>query len=178
MIFGSITGEIQNSIKLSLKFVDKITSEETYKVYNLKVDDMATISVLEDGYIKTVYGRVKTIKSLPSSNIFIELDCSKDYDSKEEVISLSSIRGINDTILANNVNVFNNIFNIVTDINEVYIEIPQYNKNTDILKVYINGEPATEGVDYNISQDSTKIIKDTAWTGTVSPITFTFIVIK
>ena len=69
---------------------------------------------------------------------------------------------------------------ISAPVSEVEIGIEGFNKDTDFLTVYVNSTYLTEGVDYNISSDSRKIVSlNGSWNEeSLSDYRFSFVVIK
>ena len=69
---------------------------------------------------------------------------------------------------------------VSSPVREVAIGIKDFNKNTDFLMVYKNSTYLTEGVDYDISSDSTKIVSRTGnWNAdSLGDYRFSFVVIK
>lgn len=68
---------------------------------------------------------------------------------------------------------------VTTKTNEVPIGIPVYNKDRDLLMVFINSVYIEEGSDYTVSADSSKIITVGAdLDGTVYPIDVAFLVLQ
>ena len=69
---------------------------------------------------------------------------------------------------------------VSSPVREVAIGIKDFNKSTDFLMVYKNSTYLTEGVDYDISSDSTKIVSRTGnWNAdSLGDYRFSFVVIK
>ena len=73
-----------------------------------------------------------------------------------------------------------NVVNVNSSVSEVEIGIEGFNKNSDVLMVFKNSTHIAENVEYNINDDSSKIVKmDGEWnTSNVEGYEFVFIVFK
>ena len=119
-----------------------------------KVGDFIISNTQADG----IFGWVCTVAGTPGT--WIEIGSGGGSNTKTLSLSSSTV--------------------VSSPVREVTIGIKDFNKNTDFLMVYKNSTYLTEGVDYDISSDSTKIVSRTGnWNvDSLGDYRFSFVVIK
>ena len=119
-----------------------------------KVGDFIISNTQADG----IFGWVCTVAGTPGT--WIEIGSGGGSNTKTLSLSSSTV--------------------VSSPVREVTIGIKDFNKNTDFLMVYKNSTYLTEGVDYDISSDSTKIVSRTGnWNAdSLGDYRFSFVVIK
>ena len=119
-----------------------------------KVGDFIISNTQADG----IFGWVCTVAGTPGT--WIEIGSGGGSNTKTLSLSSSTV--------------------VSSPVREVAIGIKDFNKTTDFLMVYKNSTYLTEGVDYNISSDSTKIVSRTGnWNAdSLGDYRFSFVVIK
>ena len=119
-----------------------------------KVGDFIISNTQADG----IFGWVCTVAGTPGT--WIEIGSGGGSNTKTLSLSSSTV--------------------VSSPVREVAIGIKDFNKNTDFLMVYKNSTYLTEGVDYDISSDSTKIVSRTGnWNAdSLGDYRFSFVVIK
>ena len=119
-----------------------------------KVGDFIISNTQADG----IFGWVCTVAGTPGT--WIEIGSGGGSNTKTLSLSSSTV--------------------VSSPVREVTIGIKDFNKTTDFLMVYKNSTYLTEGVDYDISSDSTKIVSRTGnWNAdSLGDYRFSFVVIK